>query len=150
MKTVFDKSTREDLIRRIDSLQENSRAQWGKMTVLQMARHCTAWEEMIHQNKRYERPLIGRLIGKLILKSVMKDDRPLRKNTPTIPDLIITNNDIDLQKEKLKWMVLLQEYATYAYPDHSFVHPFFGRMSREEIGIMVYKHNDHHLRQFNG
>jgi hypothetical protein len=29
-----------------------------------------------------------------------------------------------------------------------FVHPFFGRMTQEETGVLAYKHSDHHLRQF--
>jgi hypothetical protein len=27
-------------------------------------------------------------------------------------------------------------------------HPFLGKMNREEWGILVHKHIDHHLRQF--
>jgi len=30
------------------------------------------------------------------------------------------------------------------------VHSFLGRLSGEEWGIMMYKHLDHHLRQFGG
>jgi hypothetical protein len=28
------------------------------------------------------------------------------------------------------------------------VHPFFGRLSGDEWGRLIYKHLDHHLRQF--
>lgn len=30
-----------------------------------------------------------------------------------------------------------------------FMHPFFGKITREQIGYLAYKHDDHHLRQFN-
>ena len=46
MKTVFDPSVREELIKRIESLDEGRKAQWGKMNVCQMLRHCRLWEEM--------------------------------------------------------------------------------------------------------
>jgi hypothetical protein len=41
---------------------------------------------------------------------------------------------------------LLNEYAHYANP--SFFHTFFGKMTKEQVGQLVYKHADHHLRQF--
>ena len=89
MNTIFDKSTRDALILRINSLNENSRAQWGKMNVHQMVKHCTLWEEMVHYNKKYKQPLIGILLGKMFLKNELKDDSPMRKNNPTIPELIV-------------------------------------------------------------
>ena len=51
MNTIFDKTTRDELINRINSLNENSMAQWGKMNVYQMIKHCRLWEEMM-QNKQ--------------------------------------------------------------------------------------------------
>ena len=44
------------------------------------------------------------------------------------------------------------ELALNAYEHFNvtgFVHWFFGKMTREQIGQLVYKHTDHHLRQFN-
>ncbi|HLW39010.1 MAG TPA: hypothetical protein VKX31_01370 [Brumimicrobium sp.] len=42
--------------------------------------------------------------------------------------------------------VFIKEYESYQNPN--FVHDFFGEMTNEEIGILIYKHCDHHLRQF--
>ena len=39
MKTIFDEATRAALIGRINSLDENRAALWGKMNVYQMLRH---------------------------------------------------------------------------------------------------------------
>ena len=47
MKSIFEKEIRDGLINRINSLTENSQAQWGKMNVYQMIRHCRLWEEMM-------------------------------------------------------------------------------------------------------
>ncbi|WP_315823421.1 hypothetical protein [Paraflavitalea speifideaquila] len=47
MKTVFDKATRDELIARIEQVNENSERQWGKMTVYQMLKHCSIWEAWI-------------------------------------------------------------------------------------------------------
>jgi len=147
MKTIFDQTTRDELISRIKTLDDNSTAQWGKMNVYQMLKHCTLWEDMMTGKTVYKRALIGRIFGKIALKGMVKDDNPLRRSTPTIPELIITGNG-DIAAEKAKWIAQLEDYAHFSDPD--LMHPFFGKMMVEHIGYLVYKHSDHHLRQFNG
>ena len=146
MKTIFDKTTRDALIARINTLTENSTAQWGKMNVYQMLKHCTLWEEWIASNKKHKQQFIGRLFGKMALKNVLKDEAPLRRNTPTLPELGIKDNS-DVDSEKKKWIALIEQNANFSNPD--FVHSFFGKMTKEQVGQMAYKHTDHHLRQFN-
>ena len=144
MKTLFDKSTRDELIKRINSLNENSPAQWGKMNVSQMLRHCSQWDEMALGKKKYKQSFLGKLFGKIALKNMMKDE-PIKKNLPTVPAFII-KDESDVALEKKKWIALLQEYENFH--NDGFIHPFFGAMSKEDTGYMVYKHSDHHLRQF--
>ncbi|MBS1526173.1 MAG: DUF1569 domain-containing protein [Bacteroidetes bacterium] len=147
MKTVFDKTTRDELIGRINTLDDNSKAQWGKMNVYQMIQHCKLYEEMAMGKTRYKRAFIGRLFGRMALKRVLKDDAPLAHSTPTLPELRINEVTGDISDEKAKWISLVAEYGHFTNND--FVHPFFGRMTKEQIGQMAYKHTDHHLRQFN-
>ena len=146
MKSVVDEATREELINRINTLHENSTAQWGKMNVYQMLKHCTLWEEMILGKRKVKRMLLGRLFGKLALKGVLKDDSPLRKNSPSSPELIINEQNGSITEQKKEWISKIAEYAHFNNPD--FIHPFFGQMTKEQIGQFVYKHSDHHLRQF--
>lgn len=146
MKTVFDKSTRDELISRINLLHEDSKSQWGKMNVYQMVKHCRLWEEMALGRVPFKRSLIGRIFGKIALKDLTKDDNPLRRNTPTSPEFKITDNNGDLASERKKWISLLEGHAHYSSDD--FLHPFFGKVTREQTGYLSYKHTDHHLRQF--
>jgi len=145
MKTVFDQPTRDELITRISKLNESSPIQWGKMNVYQMVKHCTLWEEMSLGRKKYKRAFIGRLFGKIAMKMLLKNEDPMSRNAPTIPELRVTGNG-DFVAEKQKWMELLKEYEYFSNTD--FVHPFFGKMSKEQLGYLAYKHTDHHLRQF--
>lgn len=147
MKNIFDQSTRNEVIARINSLNNTSSAQWGKMNLFQMLRHCILWDDMVLQNKRYKRAFIGILLGKILLKMELQD-RPMRQNNPTIPELIIKETNGDIEAEKLRWISSVNKYAQYSLPDFSFVHPYFGKMTREQIGLHAYKHCDHHLRQF--
>lgn len=146
MKTIFDKTTRDELINRVNKLNENSRAQWGKMTIYQMLKHCTLWEEMALGKKAYKQVFLGRLFGKMALKGLTKDETPMGRNVPTAPGFKITG-DGNVLLEKTKWAALLAEYA--GAPDTGIIHPFFGYITKEQIGYLAYKHADHHLRQFN-
>ncbi len=147
MKTVFDQQTRDEIITRIHSLNENNMAQWGKMSVHQMMKHCILVEEMFLGKQKYERALIGRLFGKIGLKNFLKDEKPLSRNSPTGAGFKISEAGGDLGSEKTKWISLINEYGQF--PDNQFVHWFFGNMTREQVGHFDYKHIDHHLRQFN-
>jgi hypothetical protein len=146
MKTIFDKKVVEELVNRINSLTQFRTAQWGKMTAYQMVKHCTLSEEMYLGKKRYDRLLIGRIFGSMSLRGILKDEQPMKKNQPTHATFKITGNG-NLDIEKTKWINLLNEYS--GFQNHQFSHPFFSAMSKEQIGNYVYKHTDHHLRQFN-
>ena len=147
MKTIFEKETKTELVNRIDSLKENTQSQWGKMNVYQMVKHCRLWEEMMQSKINLKRPLIGRIFGRMALKTVLGNANPLKRNTPTIPSLIINETAGDFETEKKRWISNIEKYA--GFDNDNFQHVFFGKMTKEQIGQMVYKHIDHHLRQFN-
>lgn len=147
MKSVLDKTTRDELIRRVGTLNEKSSAQWGKMNIYQMLKHCTMCEEMWLGKKKYKRVLLGRIFGRIGLRNLLKDETPLKHGSPTGEAFKIKETAGDINAEKKKWAALLEEYAGYSN-DH-FEHWFFGKMTREQVGQFVYKHDDHHLRQFN-
>lgn len=148
MKTIFDKAAREELIKRIGLLNENHKSLWGKMNVYQMTKHCSLWDEWIlgKNNPIYKQEFIGKIFGKMALRRMTKNDKPLDKNVPTSKWLKIKETNGDLVAERNKWISLINEYANYSNPE--FIHDFFGKMTIEEIGILAYKHTDHHLRQF--
>lgn len=145
MKTIFDHHVLAELIGRIVALPIPGKANWGKMDTYQMLKHCTMNEEIFLGQRQYSRLFAGRLFGKMALRQMLKDEQPLKKNQPTHPELKIVSTG-DIEREKQRWIKLLEEYKNYTFT--GFMHPFFGKMSRAEIGRFVYKHTDHHLRQF--
>ena len=146
MKTVLDSATRDALVARIRLLNENSTAQWGKMTIYQALKHCVLCEEMYLGRKSYKRAFIGRLFGKMSLNNLLKDESPMPRNAPTGPEFKITGGSGDIALEKEKWIALINDYGHFQ--NTGFVHWFFGKMTREQVGYFAYKHADHHLRQF--
>ena len=146
MKSIFDPPTREELINRINTVTQQTKAQWGKMNAFQMLKHCTRCEDMFQGKVKINRVFIGRLFGKMILKQVLKDDAPFRRNSPTSSLLKATDESGDIEQQKKEWINRIEQYADYN--DQNFIHPFFGPMTKEQIGFLAYKHTDHHLRQF--
>jgi hypothetical protein len=145
MKTIFDKPTRDEIINRVNALNENSAAQWGKMTVYQMLKHCVKWEDMLLNKTEYKQVFMGRIFGKIALKNMLKDELS-KRNLPTVPEFNIKGSG-DIEAAKKEWIDLLTQHNDRE--PAGFMHPFFGKLSADEAGRMAYKHTDHHLRQFN-
>jgi hypothetical protein len=70
MKSILDKATRDEVKGRINLINENSTAQWGKMNVSQMLKHCTQWDEMALGKTKYKQSFFGKLIA-FLLQSVI-------------------------------------------------------------------------------
>jgi hypothetical protein len=149
MKTIFDSATREELIQRIGLLEVDSEAVWGKMNVCQMTKHCTIWNDWVLGEKDfvYSQGFLGKLFGKMALKSNTKDDKPIGRNMPAGKAFTVKEKKGNLKANISNWRQQIKDYEYFSNDD--FIHDFFGKMTKEQIGIFAYKHNDHHLRQFN-
>lgn len=149
MKTIFDTATRDELIQRIGLLNKNSVPLWGKMNLYQMARHNTIWNQWVlgKNDVIYKQAFLGKLFGKIALKSNTKDDKPIGRKMPAGKAFTVNEMTGDLNAEIARWMQQIKSYENFS--NDRFIHDFFGKMTNEQIGIFVYKHNDHHLRQFN-
>jgi hypothetical protein len=88
---------------------------------------------------------VWRVSGKFALKDMMKDE-PVKRNLPTVPAFKRTGEH-NVVEEKQYWVKLLNAYPQIG--NDGFLHPFFGHLTKEQTGRLVYKHADHHLRQFN-
>lgn len=147
MKSIFKQEDRAEIISRINTLNEESKAQWGRMTIGQMLRHCALCEEYYMGNFEVKRSLLGRIVGKMAINSMLKNERvPFPKNSVAPAQFRVAENIDQIEEEKQKWLALMNKYANYNN-DH-FTHWFFGKMSKEQLGQFVYKHSDHHLKQF--
>lgn len=149
MKTIFDPNIKLQLIKRIEKINADSKAQWGKMNVYQMIKHLNIWNQWvlgIDNNIPYKQDFLGKIIGKMVLKANTKNDKPMGKGAPAGSNFTIKEKSGDFEKQKQNLFDLTEHYGRYCNPD--FIHGFFGKMTKEQIGIFAYKHYDHHLRQF--
>lgn len=147
MNSLFETNTLEEIFHRIQALQPNSKALWGKMTVAQMLAHCTGGMQMATGEIEFPRRFIGRLIGPLV-KASYYNDKPFPKGINTDKALVIKDDkNFLLEQEKLMLYVKKfhkgkAEHCTKA------PHPFLGYFTPEQWAKGMYKHIDHHLRQF--
>lgn len=147
MKSILDLKTRAEILHRIDNLNQQTKPLWGRMTVAMMVKHCALCEEYYHGHFVVNRSFLGRLVGKVAIRKMLKDDETtLQKNAPTLPQFRIVNEIENLELEKEKWKSLIEQYSSFN--KEYFNHWFFGKMSKDQLGQFVYKHCDHHLRQF--
>lgn len=144
MKSIFEENTYNELLERIDNLNENSERQWGKMAVGQMAWHCQFPLKWGVENKKAGN---GNLFVKLFFKKSMYNDKSWRKNLPTSPHLK-TKEDKDITAEKTKLKQLTTEFNACKTRTEWNPHALFGKLTHEQWGQMQYKHLNHHLTQF--
>ena len=148
MKNLFDKAIADQLKQRLDRLQIDSERQWGKMSAAEALAHCASGLEMAMGEIRPPRALIGRLLGSLIKPRVVGSDEELRRNSPTIRELLV-RGEHNLDAERARLWALIDRFVSgapsvcTAHP-----HPFFGSLTPAEWAVLMYKHLDHHLRQF--
>jgi hypothetical protein len=146
MKRLSDPGASQEILNRINSLTATSAAAWGKMNVSQMLVHCRLWVEN-SMGRSLSRTFFGKLFGGMVNNRVLQDI-PIKKNMPT--DKRFVNQpcegfeaERDKLKEAINKFVESSPGGLSADP-----HPFFGKMNPDEWNILVWKHLDHHLRQF--
>jgi hypothetical protein len=117
------------------------------MTAAQMVRHCLLCERYYYGDIQINRSFLGRIVGKLAINAILKNENskfPKNSQTPLL--LKVTEEINNIEAEKDKWKILIEKYATFESKD--FNHWFFGKMTKTQLGQFIYKHDDHHLKQF--
>jgi len=147
MKNLFEKETVNEVMGRIDSLQPAMQRQWGKMDVAQMMAHCSAALDMASGKINPPRMLIGRILGPLV-KPIYTNEKPFSQNNPTEKRLVVSDSrDFSHERERLKDCLREFHWGGEAKCTRH-PHPFFGSLTPQEWSRGMYKHLDHHLRQF--
>lgn len=151
MKNLFDPAVAGDVKQRILRLDPASERQWGSMTLAQTLAHCTAGIRMATGAINPRRAgFPASALGVLIRPLVFRDDQPMRRNSPSSPELLQADPvRSDLERERAQLIEAVDAFvAGGAACCSRHPHPFFGRLKPQQWSILMYKHLDHHLRQF--
>lgn len=147
--SVFEVSTSEVLQHRIDTLSPMSQPIWGKMDVSQMLSHCAIPYKPFITGKEPAKPsFMVRLISRIFFKRMLTGESDLRRNMPTAKAFMVTGEPEFMRvRDNLKDAVAIIPEKGESFFDGR-EHPLFGRLSAREWSNLLYKHLDHHLRQF--
>ena len=147
MKTLFQAEAVEEVISRIGKLQPTTKHEWGTMDAAQMMAHCSATLDVASGRVILPRMFIGRILGPFV-RPGFTNDTPFSKNGPTHKSFVIADKrDFAREQEQLKDRVRrFHEGGEAQCTKHP--HAFFGPLTPQEWGTGMYKHLDHHLRQF--
>jgi len=145
--SIYLASTTEELFKRIDQLNPESQALWGKMTVDQMLSHCAVPYEQILGINTDRPPLYMRIILKAY-KDSMVNEVPYKQNLPTSPKFIRADSyHFSKVKDRLKELIqTIQEMGAERLSNTPSLS--LGKLSAIEWNNLLYKHIDHHLAQF--
>lgn len=117
------------------------------MTAAQMLAHCAEIQDVSNGKELRGTPFVVKLF-KGMIRNMVVNEKPFPKNTKTHPQYRQTS-DRDFEEEKRRLLEALDKFVNAdVAQSERFEHPLFGSMTAEEKGWSMYKHLDHHLRQF--
>lgn len=147
MPSLFVPADRESVALRLAALEPDSSRRWGKMDSAQMLLHCALALEAATGVRPRKQAFIGRMLGPFI-RPLLLGKRPFGRNSPTDPAFMVTGPQ-EFETGRIRLATLLDRFVQRG-PEKAgqTTHPFFGRLSGDEWGLLMHKHLDHHLRQF--
>lgn len=145
MRSIWNDGAAREIRERVRRLRADAPARWGRFTAPQMVCHITDGLKM----NMGELPVAPRKLPLRYfpLKQLILFVLPFPKGAPTAPELLQRTaagwGDEITELERTLDRFLSQRTRT-DWPDH----PAFGAMPPRTLGVLVYRHLDHHLRQF--
>lgn len=148
MQSIFNAADLQALTDRILRLSPDSPAQWGKMTVAQMLVHAQQPLRVATGELKLKRGLIGILFGGMARRKFTGTPTPFGQNLPTDPNFLVKDQP-DFETAQKGLIALLQQVGKAGPAGLTKEpHPFFGKMTENEWDTLLWKHTDHHLKQF--
>ncbi|GIV32799.1 MAG: hypothetical protein KatS3mg031_0334 [Chitinophagales bacterium] len=151
MNTLNNPAALSELLERINRLQPSSQPLWGKMTVHEMICHVSDPFRDVLKIRNIQ-PVTPFFLRPL-LKWILLNKKPFGKNAPTVKPYLQSHKgggtkpkNFENDKTALKDLVI-----KFSELDDHFVlgpHAALGKLSRDQAGLLMWKHLDHHLRQF--
>jgi hypothetical protein len=145
MSSIYDTTDNEAIIARINSLSPESKALWGTMTVDQMCKHCNASIQVAFGTKELKKYFLLRILGGLIKNKAFNSD--FGKNSPTAKELKFEGS-YDFESSRKEFAESIAQFAKGTQVIKLMDHPFWGKMTYEDWDKLMWRHTDHHLRQF--
>ncbi len=146
MPSIFDRSVREGLEQRVRQLRPDTARRWGQMDAATMQAHLIAGAKMALgtlQVRPKKTPLANPVGRWLVIHSPL----PWPKGAPTAPELKDPAS-VNFETEREELLRLMRAMGDRGQSESWPKHPAFGRLSGRDWGVLIWRHTNHHLRQF--
>lgn len=150
-KSIFNEDVKQSVFKRIDSINPDTRPEWGKLNATQMVRHLFEANRMaLGEIPMPDRStFISRTLIKMMFLDNIKPPGRKKGKVHTFPEIDIVEKKVaveDLESEKKKYKDIVERIIKTETLDST--HTLFGKMSRSDWGYLIYAHADYHLTQF--
>lgn len=147
MKNLLNHDDRTAILDRLQHLTPQHSGKWGKLTITQIIPHLTdPLRVAIHEKTGAPQKsvLYGTILGRMMYRFI-----PWPKGAPTDPTFLPgTGMTEPTQFEQDKQTLILTIHRFVHYNQSVADSPVFGPMDHHDWGRLMWRHLDHHLRQF--
>jgi len=145
MKSIWNAADQRELQDRVRRLRPEETARWGRFTAPQVVTHLCDSLRMASSElpvKSKHLPIRYPPLKQLIIYLL-----PFPKGAPTAPELLVrAPGDFAAECEELNRR--LDDVVRGGPAGLAREHPAFGTMTGRSWGVLIYRHMDHHLKQF--
>lgn len=145
MGSIYNNADNETIIARINLLSPESKPLWGKMTVDQMCKHCNATMQVAFGKQTLKMNFLMRLLGRMLKNKAFNTD--FGKSSPTAKEFKFEGS-YDFESSRKEFAESFSQFAKGTQVIKLMDHPFWGKMTYEDWDKLMWRHTDHHLRQF--
>lgn len=148
LPNIYTEQGTNELIARINQLSPITQRRWGKMNVSQMLAHCCVPYEQLLGERSDAPNAMMRFFMRTFFKGTMTNEIPYKPNLPTAPSFIIVDQR-DFEKEKRRLIEYVKKPLELGELHFENKHQLtLGKLTATQWNNMLWKHLDHHLRQF--
>jgi len=150
MKDVRDIAAKNELLERIKKLTPETKALWGKMNVSQMICHLTDQLKDLNGTRpvKYKGNFILKFIVRPIVSRISNWPKAVFPAAKEYDQLKEGTKPTDFENDRQELLNLFKQLNLNDTVKPIPFHPSFGKLSHKQYARIVYKHFDHHLKQF--
>ena len=151
MHTILNAADYEQMLARVNALQPDDRARWGRMTVNEALCHVTDVFRMALGEIRLpdrSNPFLRHVLKRLVLLGVPAPKGKIKTDPELDQSQGKGTRPTALEQDKQRFQDYLAAFSTKDEASSFFPHPQFGQLTKAEWGRLLFLHTNHHLTQF--
>jgi len=146
MRTIFEPSACAEVIERFDRLSPESPSNWGRMDAPRMV--CHVADALRQALGEINANLVKSPLAVFPFNWLLIHVLPWPKGKARSPSEFLERKPATWEADVAECKRLIRAAHSRGADADWPISPTFGRISGRSFGVLVYKHLDHHLRQF--